>query len=456
MARSLPSSALAYLRLRAGDVVIDQVVRRFHNWMYRHQLALTGLGLDDIERFFEKPFGKIIKPRTSKLYKRALIDYLDWLASKDRIAFDPKQLPVRRRRPLPELAEAYSDTLRPTHKKSTIAGARTSLSQFSEWLADNRIALNRLDRTRIEGWLLALSDRGLHPSTRLAEILHVRAYLRWAAERGALRHDADELIRRSDLPKLPRYLPRPIPPEQDRQLLQRLERSMSVYDHGLLLMRWTGLRIGELIRLEYECLRVDHHGNRFVKVPLGKLDSERLVPLDNKAYEIIERLKHGRDPSQSRYLLELVPGRRTNYPDYRAALKAACAGINVPDRVTTHRLRHTYATSLLSAGMSLTSIMKLLGHTDFRMTLRYTAITEPTVIKEYNEALAELERRYELPLAHVVADDDPLKSLADIVRWLQKEAGTLRETRSLIKRLERIGERIQRQIHDQKPGKLTS
>jgi site-specific recombinase XerD len=38
------------------------------------------------------------------------------------------------------------------------------------------------------------------------------------------------------------------------------------------------------------------------------------------------------------------------------------------------RLRHTFASSLMNGGMSLLGIMKLLGHRDQRMTLRYTAI----------------------------------------------------------------------------------
>ena len=41
---------------------------------------------------------------------------------------------------------------------------------------------------------------------------------------------------------------------------------------------------------------------------------------------------------------------------------------------------HTYATELLAAGMSLPGVMRLLGHHDFRMTLRYTAITAGMIV----------------------------------------------------------------------------
>ncbi|MCP4976686.1 MAG: tyrosine-type recombinase/integrase, partial [Maribacter sp.] len=38
--------------------------------------------------------------------------------------------------------------------------------------------------------------------------------------------------------------------------------------------------------------------------------------------------------------------------------------------ITPHQLRHSYATSMVNAGMGLYGVMKLLGHMDMRMTLR--------------------------------------------------------------------------------------
>jgi hypothetical protein len=59
----------------------------------------------------------------------------------------------------------------------------------------------------------------------------------------------------------------------------------------------------------------------------------------------------------------------------------------------------------MNGGMSLLGIMKLLGHRDFRMTLRYTQIVDETVGREYFEALSRIAGRYELPrgdLANIV------------------------------------------------------
>ena len=62
--------------------------------------------------------------------------------------------------------------------------------------------------------------------------------------------------------------------------------------------------------------------------------------------------------------------------------------------MTTHRLRHTYATSMLAGGMSLPSVMRILGHSDYRMTLRYAAITDSTVFTEFAAALVHNAERY--------------------------------------------------------------
>ena len=134
----------------------------------------------------------------------------------------------------------------------------------------------------MEQWFLALSDEGLQACSRRHILIDTRTYLHWLLERNELRADPDDLVRSSDLPKLPTYLPRPLSPAQDIKLQQRLEASSDRLHQGLLLMRLTGLRIGELANLPCDCLRVDLHGHKFLKVPLGKLNNERLIPVDDR------------------------------------------------------------------------------------------------------------------------------------------------------------------------------
>ena len=73
----------------------------------------------------------------------------------------------------------------------------------------------------------------------------------------------------------------------------------------------TGMRVGELASLPVDCLRSDGTGRRFLKVPLGKLATERLVPFDDQTVELVQRLRQagrpGRGLGSSR---QLVAARR--------------------------------------------------------------------------------------------------------------------------------------------------
>jgi site-specific recombinase XerD len=346
------------------------------------------------------------------------------------------------RRPVPELAKQFISGLAVTLRASTCKSHGFLLRRFSEWMSEQAIDLPLLDRRQIVRWFAWLQAQGLGPAGRCNAIMLVRSYLRWLYDAGRLQRPADLLIRPTDLPKRPKYLPRPISPEADRQLQARLAASTCRYQQGLLLMRNTGLRIGELVSLELDCIRSDLRGNSFLKVPLGKLYNERLVPLDAPTLALIHKLQRiGR--SKRRWLLLSPEGCRTVTQRYRIALREACEGIDINGRMTTHRLRHTYATSLLCGGMSLVGVMRLLGHHSYHTTLRYAAITQTTIGREYFEALTNIETRYQQHLQTPSAlEPDPMRMLSDLARWIQNriahDLGHERAARLLTKRLKRI------------------
>ena len=67
---------------------------------------------------------------------------------------------------------------------------------------------------------------------------------------------------------------------------------------ALLLARATGVRIGELIDLELDCVHEVPGAGAWLKVPLGKLDTERMVPLDPETVELIDRIVQHRFPGR--------------------------------------------------------------------------------------------------------------------------------------------------------------
>lgn len=164
---------------------------------------------------------------------------------------------------------------------------------------------------------------------------------------------------------------------------------------ALLLQRACGLRIGELLDLELDAVHEVPEQGSWLKVPLGKLDTERMVPLDEETVALIDRivetrskgrpLPHPRSGRPAQFLFT-HHGKRLSQNAVRHELQRAALAAGL-DHTTPHQLRHTYATALVNAGVSLQALMALLGHVSATMSLRYGRLFDSTVRSEYERAL---------------------------------------------------------------------
>jgi site-specific recombinase XerD len=437
----LPSFAREFLDTAASSLTMLVL---FHQWLRRTHRPLLQLEAAEVERFLTEIQQSSLSEWKRAQYRRLALRYFDWLHARSLLRFEPRCAWPRSSFPLPPQARRFLECLSPTHKRSTVRNYQTNLRQFHLWLDAERVPLATIERPHVESWLGWLHARGLLPSTRIHAIHHIHAYLDWLAPQGLIATgSADVLLRSSDLPKLPQYLPRPIPRDLDAMLQQRLRKSHSLYKLGLLLMRRTGLRIGELIALPYDCVQTDPRGQMLLKVPLGKLDTERLVPLDEKTAKLVSKLQR-KSRRKHHWLLQTPTGKKTRYELYRQALRDSCSDFSLPEPITTHRLRHTYATALLAGGMNLPSVMRILGHRDYRMTLRYAAITDETLASEYAAALEKVESRYATtPTSPATPSvSQPERMLTDAARYLDRrirdQSIDSRQARPLMNRLRRL------------------
>ena len=198
--------------------------------------------------------------------------------------------------------------------------------------------------------------------------------LAWTEQLPELAH----LIRREDIPRLPQRLPRPLTAEQDELLQQEFRKRNDLGGNVFLLIRHTGMRIGECADLSSDCLHSTGANQWAIHVPLGKLKTERMVPVDPFVCEFVHRLRFFRslDPLPADGRLLARPGAKdTLLRHFRDYLHQVCHSLGLSTRIVPHQFRHTYATEMLRAGMRLTAVMKLLGHTSPEMTMQYLDVT---------------------------------------------------------------------------------
>jgi integrase len=247
----------------------------------------------------------------------------------------------------------------------------------------------------------------LAPFTYILRLIFLRGVLSelaWIAKLPEL----GQLLRRQDIPRRPRSLPRALSAEHDQLLQLELRRRNDLGSNFFLLLRQTGMRIGEAADLAFDCLHTSGPDHWTLHVPLGKLKTERLIPIDSGARDLVQRLRFFRSldplPPDGRLLARPV-SRETLIRQLRSYLYEAVAAAGIPCHIVPHQLRHTYATEMLRCGVDLPALMKLLGHASPEMTMVYLDI-----------ALADLQREFDLACSQPRHSAPPPRSPASPTR----------------------------------------
>ncbi|HZY04037.1 MAG TPA: tyrosine-type recombinase/integrase [Anaeromyxobacteraceae bacterium] len=139
----------------------------------------------------------------------------------------------------------------------------------------------------------------------------------------------------------------------------------------------TGLRVGELLALRWEDL--DLVAGRLVVRRTLWQDQEgtpkggriREVPLSDEAVATLQAHRHLRGP----YVFCEPDGRRLNHNRVKQVVPRTCARAGLAKRLTTHDLRHTFASHLVMRGVALKAVQELLGHATIDMTMRYAHLS---------------------------------------------------------------------------------
>lgn len=350
------------------------------------------------------------------------------------------------------------DTLALSLRPGSIAGYRAAVRNFLKHLRAAFPQVQQLSQLRrdphLTAWFRSLCehDPPLANPTREKWLFCIRRLLSELASNGHA--VAPDLIRREDFPAHQRYFPKPLSVEDDCILQQELRRTGGLPALALLLIRATGIRIGECVDLALDCLRQIGPNVWALHVPLGKLHSERLVPVDADVRQIVDRILQLRPQAprpllaeSPEWLLRPLAARSSFIQTLRQALHTAAQRAVCSGRVTPHRLRHSFATEMLRLGVSLPALMQMMGHRDIRMTLYYIEVTQQDLQREFHQARKKAGSLHSLPPTPVphtltAADVPSIREMIAAARHLMDSFSRQLRDQAIRRRLQRLDHRL--------------
>ena len=189
-----------------------------------------------------------------------------------------------------------------------------------------------------------------------------------------------------DRPKSQKHLPQTVSLESVTKVLHTIDQSSPAGKRDylmLLLSVASGVRVSELIHLTTNDFNYKAKRIRVV----GKGNKERLVPLDAKTCDLLEDYIHHErqvyDKLGNKEIFLNHFGKMICREEFYNILQKYACEAGISEHLSPHKLRHTFATTLLDGDADLRSIQELLGHSDIATTTIYTHVANEKIVEDY-------------------------------------------------------------------------
>ncbi len=248
--------------------------------------------------------------------------------------------------------------------------------------------LARADTICFRSFLADRQRRGLSHKSTARVLSSLRGFYKFLGKNYGVKNDAIGLI---SSPKVPRKLSKAIDPVDVENMhdairvIDNREPWIAARDWALVLLLFgCGLRISEALSLR----NIDVRGRPETLRIIGKGKKERLVPVLPIVWDAIDKYiqarPFGNDANDE--LFRSVRGLPMSSRMAEKVVESLRHYLQLPDYVTPHALRHTFATALLSDGADLRSLQELLGHSSLSTTQLYTRVNMAEISNIYAHA----------------------------------------------------------------------
>jgi integrase/recombinase XerC len=281
----------------------------------------------------------------------------------------------------------------------TVEAYRSDLERFAGFWEGEfanapaaKTALSKVDTLAVRSYLAHLHRDKLANRSLARHLSTLRSFFRWACREGHLDKNP---ARGLPSPRVPKTLPRAMSLPDTERLLAADEEETFVPERERALFELlyaTGLRVSEAAGLDLS--DVDF-SSRLLRVT-GKGSRERIVPFGEAAAEALREYLPSREAIRSRAVDSPARGGEPLFVNFRGGrltprsmarlLKRRLRAAGLPEEISPHALRHTFATHLLQAGADLRAIQELLGHASLSTTQKYTHLDAARLAEVYRNA----------------------------------------------------------------------
>lgn len=277
----------------------------------------------------------------------------------------------------------------------TVAAYQRDMQEFLAFLQDYEgqeptlPLLEKLEIRAFRAWLARRHKAEYEATSNARALSVVKNFFQYARKQGVFSNDAILALR---APKIPAWTPKALEEAHAAEMLDEITLSekpdwVVARDTALLMVVYgAGLRIAEALSL---CRR-DCEGVEALRV-LGKGRKERIVPLlpivRDAILEYLRLCPFALAAEDRIFMGE--KGKPLQAAVFQKIVREARQRLQLPDSVTPHAFRHSFATHLLNGGGDLRSIQELLGHSNLATTQRYTKVETSKLLEAYMAAQGE-------------------------------------------------------------------
>jgi len=256
----------------------------------------------------------------------------------------------------------------------TLYAYRKDWEEVARWYAranGEPFDLTRLTALDVADYKSAALDQRRSPATVNRRLILVKRYAAYGLETKDLPADRVAAIRAVPRVRVQGLSPKSLDRPEARRLLKEVELRAPLRDKALItLMLYTGLRVGELVRLERGDVSMSpRKGSILIRAAIAKGGKQRRVPVPLVARQLLaEYLSSRKDASPALFVGQRGPIHEDAVA--RVVLKyARHAGL----RISPHTLRHTFAFTYLERNANdLVGLASVLGHESLQTTRIYT------------------------------------------------------------------------------------